>query len=76
MILPDKYLPLEDSYLGLGARILSAMREPIRLDKLWGRFSKDSHVDSFDRFITTLDILYYVGLIEFGPNHLLRRTHA
>lgn len=73
-ILPDKYLPLEDTYLGLGYEVLKYLKaEPLDVVRLWKKCAKKPSFGTYDRFITTLGVLYRVGLIDLDENDLLRR---
>ena len=75
MLLPDKYLPLEDSFLGLGAQVLSALKKPTDIVQLWKKFEKDNAFNSFNRFIITLGVLYRGGLIELNDQNQIQKTH-
>jgi len=74
-MLPDKYLPLEDTYLGLGYEVLKFLKsEPLDVVRLWRKCAKKPCFGTYDRFITTLGVLYRGGLIDIDENDLLRRT--
>lgn len=75
MLLPDKYIPLEDSYIGMGAVLLKSLSRPATVEKLWKRLGRD-RFETYERFIITLVVLYRAGLVELGPDNKLRRTHA
>lgn len=76
MLLPDKYLPLEDSYLGLGAVVLRNMRQPAKVDQLWKKLRRNEHFGTYDRYIVTLGLLFRGGIIELDDTgYYLRRVH-
>ena len=74
-LLPDKYLPLQDSYLGLGAIVLKMLqKEPMDVVKLWNRCERIKSIGTYDRFIVTLGILFRAGLIGYDNHNLIRRS--
>lgn len=73
MILPDKYIPLEETYLGLGWRALRLLERPQTVNSLWRQMKDIPEVASYQRFILTLDFLFLLHAIELGDDLLLRR---
>lgn len=72
MLFPTKYLPLEDSFLGLGALLLKRLRHPQTPDRLWQSVRTDPHIATYARFVQTLDILYALKLIDLENGTLIR----
>jgi hypothetical protein len=66
MIGPNKYLTIEDSLLGLGARLMALLHvRSGNISDLWKRYKIDSSDSgSFQRFIAALDLLYITSVIE------------
>ena len=73
MILPDKYISIEQSLIGLSALILDVVgKDEITIEKLWSKFSKKyfensktklSHQPSFQKFMMTLNFMYATDMI-------------
>ena len=73
MLLPTKHIPLKDSLLMAGGKILSFLRTPQTVTKLWEKARKHSNITTFDRFCLTLDFLFALGLVSFENGLILRR---
>jgi hypothetical protein len=73
MILPDKSISLSHSLLGMGSVILAELRIPQTVSSLWEKARAHEEIKSFEKFILTLDLLYMLGLIEFGEGIIRRR---
>jgi hypothetical protein len=71
-LLPNKYVPIEFSSVGLAAQLLEAMRSNDTVSSLWDRISGDDHVRSFNRFADALTVLYAAGLIDIARGTLIR----
>jgi hypothetical protein len=70
MILPNKYITLEDSLLGLGYKLLEYINEPISVSDLWSLVKQEKDIISYNRFISALDMLYIMGLIDLNNNQI------
>ena len=64
MILPDKYIPLHYSLLGIGALIIKSLERPRTITSLWEEMKKFPEVRNFERLVLSLDLLYIIGAIE------------
>ncbi|MBM7408762.1 ABC-three component system middle component 6 [Methanococcus maripaludis] len=73
MILPNKVMNLKYSLLGKGAIILSNLRKPRTVSSLWDIVKMTEEINTFDKFILTLDFLYILGLIN-SKNGLIMRV--
>ncbi len=73
MLLPTKYIPLKNSLLMAGATILSLLKMPHTVTKLWSKARKHSDIATFDRFCLVLDFLFSLGLISFENGLISRR---
>lgn len=73
MILPDKYIPLEETLLGLGWLVLEKLDVPLGVLQLWRRVKRCPPISTYQRFILTLDFLYALGAVEFYDGKLRRR---
>ena len=74
MILPTKYIPLPDSFLGVGYFILKNLDAPRTVSELWRRVRHDTSVSNPDRFYLVLDFLFSFKTIAFSKGMLHRRT--
>lgn len=72
MILPTKHLSTEQSLLGIGANVLSALPRPRTVSSLWDEVRHDPNVATFERFTLALDLLYACGAISMADGLLFR----
>lgn len=73
MLLPNKYIPIEDTLPNMGRIVYERLSFPLSLERLWGKVKKQKDIGTYDRFIYTLDFLYAVDLIKL-ENGLIKRT--
>lgn len=73
MILPDKYIPLEETCLGLGCLALRHLDRPLTVNHLWRRMKTHPQVATYQRFVLALDFLYSLRAIELEGG-LLKRS--
>jgi hypothetical protein len=74
MILPDKYIPVNETFLGLGAIALGLLRDsPKSISHLRREMLRHHEVGNYARFVYTLDFLYALGLVEISKG-MIRRT--
>lgn len=64
MILPDKNITLHYSILGMGTKMLLELNTPQTVSSLWEKLRKYDEINTFEKFILTLDFLYIMGLID------------
>lgn len=64
MILPNKYISIKNSVLGLGVIVLNNLYKPQTVSAIWNAVSETPEIATFDRFVMTLDFLYTIGAIE------------
>ena len=72
MILPNKYIPENESLFGLGALLLLYLLKPSTISSLWEKVRAIPEIGTFERFILTLDFLFIIGAIDIDEG-LLRR---
>ena len=68
MILPDKYLLLKDSLIGISPLILDIIeKKEMGVEEVWDKFKKkyNSKVPIYNKFLYTLDFMYITGMIDF-----------
>ncbi len=73
MILPNKYVSISESFLGLSALILEILKSnEMYADKIWEQFNK-KYIDknklknppNYQKFIFVLEFMYMVGMINY-----------
>lgn len=74
MILPDKHVRLSSSFLGAGATLLELLGSRRTVSGLWTAARQREEIRTFERFTLALDMLYSLGLVEFGQDGLLTRA--
>ena len=72
MIIPNKTIRLQNSLLGMGAQILSELHASETVSSLWEKIKKSKEINSFEKFILTLDFLFILNLINFEDGVLLK----
>lgn len=72
MILPTKHISTQQALIGTGALILQELSRPISVSKLWENVRSQSAVDTYERFVLTLDMLYIIGIITIEKNKIRR----
>lgn len=74
MILPDKYITLTESFIGLSALILDILlKNTLTIDKLWIKFKK-KYINSkkiknpltYEKFIYVLEFMYICSMISYN----------
>ena len=74
MILPTKHISARDSLLGIGALLLRELGAPRTLSDLWDRTRVLPEIETFERLILGLNLLYAMGLINL-ENDLIKGTN-
>ena len=72
MILPDKNITLHYSILGTGTKILMESNIPQTVSSLWEKVRNYDEINTFEKFVLTLDFLYMIGLIELEKGVIKR----
>lgn len=77
-LLPDKYVPIEYSSVGLAALVLESLQPNDTVSTLWHRLSNDERVRTFNRFADALTVLYAANVIDLvrGSIRLARRNRG
>lgn len=73
MILPNKYITITESLIGLSALILDVLSEnSVTIDTLWKIFQKKYNnknlinLPNFQKFIWTVDFMYISNMINYN----------
>jgi hypothetical protein len=72
MILPNKNIYLRNSILGLGAIILEKFHRGDTVSSLWERVSNDTEINTFEKYILTLDFLYVIKAVNIQEGILIQ----
>jgi hypothetical protein len=72
--LPNKYVPVEYSLLGIAADLLTVMRANDTVSALWDRVREDSRIRTFDRFAAALTLLFAGGILVLEDGLLRQQT--
>lgn len=74
MIIPTKYITLENSLLGVGAEILKRLEKPKTVSTLWEQSKYLKGIKTYRMFTLTLDFMFMMGILEFSEG-FIRRTN-
>lgn len=77
MILPTRITPIDRCVLAGGAAILKFLgNRPRSVSFLWQELKNTPNLNSFSRFILSLDLLYVLGAITINEeNGLIHKEH-
>lgn len=78
MILPNKTIRLSQSVLGMSGELIRLVDGPQTVSLLWEKSKSVKQINSFDKFLLSLDLLFALGLIEYDLSlgGLIRRCDA
>lgn len=74
MILPDKYVTLSESFIGLSGMLLDTLgKTNMTVDKLWNKFNdkyvstkKISNIPTYQKYIYVLQFMYIADMINYN----------
>ena len=78
MILPTKHVRPDRALLGVGADVLTVLREPMTISKLWDEIRSrrsatvSNAVVDYRWFVLALDFLYVIGAIDLAHGAIRR----
>lgn len=78
MIVPTKGVNSKRALITVGGEIVDALEQPMTVSSLWNviRDKHDQSADTkigFDWYVLTLDMLFSLGVVDFGKSGLLTR---
>ena len=76
MILPEKHLPLSRSYLNVGAVLLVSIDGRRTVSQLWDGTRGNPAIQTFDRLVLGLDMLYALGLVDMDDGGAIVRRRG
>ncbi len=56
--LPNRYVPIDYSVVGLSSMLLEVMSQNETVSSLWEKVSSDEKIRTFDRFADALSLLF------------------
>jgi hypothetical protein len=62
--LPNRYVPIDYSVVGLSSMLLEVMSQNETVSSLWEKVSSDDKIRTFDRFADALSLLFAAKLID------------
>ncbi len=73
MILPNKYLTLSESLIGISSLILNVLGDKyLTLDELWNNFkhqlkntNKLKYIPTYNKFILSINFMYMTKMIDY-----------
>lgn len=75
MILPNKYLSIEESCLGLSGILINCIgKKTLTIDKLWTNFERKfnnklgNKFPAYQKFVYTVDFMYMANMISYNDN--------
>jgi hypothetical protein len=73
MILPNKYITIEKSIIGVGAFMLKKLyiKKPILITDFWVEVYKDKLTTSYKYFVSVLVYLYTIKAIDLINGYLI-----
>lgn len=74
MILPDKYISLTESFIGISAILLDTLGDKkLTVDKLWNNFNKKyvktnklKYVPVYQKYIYVLEFMYLSNMVSYN----------
>lgn len=80
MILPDKYISLTESFIGLSALLLDVLgNKDLTVDKLWQEFnkkyikkSKIKNIPTYQKYIYVIEFMYITDMISYNEKGEIR----
>ena len=75
MLLPNKYIPVQDTLPYLAKLIYGKIDGEMLPYALWAKVRRNESVATYERFVYALDFLYALGVIERVDSGFLRRRN-
>lgn len=74
MLLPDKYIPVEDTLPYMAKEIYKRLQAETLPFALWAKVRKLDSVATYERFVYALDFMYAIGIIEMTDEGFIRKV--
>lgn len=76
MIIPNKSYILRYSILGASLKLISNLENSQTISSLWEKVRNYEEVNTFEKYILSLDFLYMIGLINFDMGLITLNTSS
>lgn len=73
MILPTKFIEEEDTLLRVGIDLLSILGKEKKITNLWDSAKNIPSIETYERFVLGLDLLFCFGLVDMEENLIVRK---
>jgi hypothetical protein len=70
--LPNKYVPLDFSMIGISSILLESITSNETVSSLWEKVSTDQRIRTFDRFADGLSLLFAANLVDLRAGVIAR----
>lgn len=74
MILPSKHISVSRCLLNSGAKILKELNTPNTVSSLWEKVHNMPEIQTFEKFVLTIALLYSLETIELSEGLLRRKS--
>lgn len=71
MILPSKHVKISRCILATGAILLEELSEGRTVSSLWDSVRNKPEIQTFGRFVLSLDLLFTLGLVRYSKRGLV-----
>lgn len=71
MILPNKHIKISRCMLAAGAILLEELKEERTVSSLWDGVRGKPEIQTFGRFVLSLDLLFVLELVRYDEQGLL-----
>lgn len=73
MILPNKYISLSDSLIGISSLVLENLSSnKMTIDELWDKFNRNikqnkklKNIPTYNKFVLTINFMYMTNMINY-----------
>lgn len=72
MILPTKFIEEEDTLLRVGIDLLGILGKEKKITNLWDKSKDIPSIETYERFILGLDLLFCFGLVDLQEDLVIR----
>jgi hypothetical protein len=71
-LLPNKYVRVRGSLIGVGARLLAHLDKPRSVSDLWTRMKDQDDALPYDQFVFALDLIYALAAVDLHQGLVVR----
>lgn len=74
MLLPNKYIPVQDTLPFVAKEIYGKITGDIMPYALWAKVRRNESVGTYERFVYALDFMYALGMVDMTETGFIRKT--